>query len=129
MTTQSPSNPSTHPPIHPWQPVWEIVRFELQDSLRTRFVLLAFGFFLVVGLVVMHVKGSDVLFFPLLRPALGLDTKPGELIPYANSPLSIMQTVGYFAGIPLEIVVAGIFAIAPPKTLPPTWMGCCSPRL
>lgn len=124
MTPHSPTTQTS-----PWQPVWEILRFELQDSLRTRFVLLAFGFFLVVGLVVMHVKGSDVLFFPLLRPALGLDTKPGELIPYANSPLSIMQTVGYFAGIPLEIVVAGIFAIAPPKTLPPTWMGCCSPRL
>ncbi|HIK46418.1 MAG TPA: hypothetical protein IGR64_16280 [Leptolyngbyaceae cyanobacterium M65_K2018_010] len=108
MTT----HPSTHPPTTPapWQPVWEIVRFELRESFRTRFVLLAFGFFFVVGLLVMHVKGSDVLFFPALRPALGLDTKPGELIPYANSPLAIMQAVGYFAGIPLAIVVAGIFA-------------------
>lgn len=104
MTPHSPTTQTS-----PWQPVWEILRFELQDSLRTRFVLQAFGFFLVVGLLVMHVKGSDVLFFPLLRPALGLDTKPGELIPYANSPLAIMQTVGYFAGIPLAIVVAGIF--------------------
>ncbi|QKD81486.1 hypothetical protein HPC62_04175 [Thermoleptolyngbya sichuanensis A183] len=110
MATQSSSTPSTHPPISPWQPVWEIVRFELQDSLRTRSLLLGFGFFLVLGPLVMHINGSDVLFFPLLRQAAGTATRPGEMIPYANAPLAIMSTVGFLAGIPLAIVVAGIFA-------------------
>ncbi|MBF2085277.1 hypothetical protein [Thermoleptolyngbya sp. C42_A2020_037] len=109
MTTHP---PTTHHPTtpSPWQPVGEIVRFELQESLRTRFLPLAFGFFLVVGLLVMHVNGSDVLFFPFLRQAAGTATKPGEMIPYANAPLAIMNTVSLLAGIPLAIVVAGIFA-------------------
>jgi len=109
MTTHPPTHPSTPSPS-PWQPVWEIIRFELQESLRTRFVLIAFGVFFACGLLVMHVNGTDWPFTELLRQAMGNTTKPGELIPYANSPLAIMQTIGFIAGIPLALVVSGIFA-------------------
>jgi ABC-2 type transport system permease protein len=108
MTT----HPSTHPPTHPspWQPVGEIIRFELQESLRTSFVLLSLGFFFALGLLVMHVMGTDWPITASLRQAMNMATKPGELVPYANSPLAIMQTVSYVASIPLAIVVSGIFA-------------------
>ncbi len=108
MTTH-PSTPSTPSPS-PWQPVGEIIRFELQESLRNRFVLIAFGVFFAYGLLVMHVNGTDWRFSELLRQAIGTATKPGELIPYANSPLAIMKTIGFIAGIPLALVVSGIFA-------------------
>lgn len=108
MVTQSSSTPSTHSPISPWQPVWEIVRFELQDSLRTRSLLLGFGFFFVLGLVFIHGLGSDVLFFPTIRQAMGLATRPGELVPYANAPLRIM-TVFKFANLLVILLTVGIF--------------------
>lgn len=108
MTTQSPSTPSTQRPISPWQPVWEIVRFELQDSLRTRSLLLGFGFFLVAGLVTMHGLGSDLLFFPTIREVMGANPRPGELVPYANAPLQIMQVFGV-ANLLVILLTVGIF--------------------
>lgn len=110
MTTHPPIPSSTRPRQSPWQPVWEIVRFELQESFRTRFVFLAFGFFFLISLLVIHVNGTDWTIAHLLRQALNTATGPGELVPYANSPLAIMQTVNFVAGIPLAIVVAGVFA-------------------
>ncbi|MBD2428816.1 M1 family aminopeptidase [Phormidium sp. FACHB-1136] len=109
MTTQSPSPPSTQRTIFPWQPVWEIVRFELQDSLRTRSLLLGFGFFLVAGLVTMHGLGSDLLFFPTIREVMGANPRPGELVPYANAPLQIMQ-VFKVANFLVILLTVGIFA-------------------
>ncbi|WP_316792442.1 hypothetical protein [Thermoleptolyngbya oregonensis] len=108
MVTQSSSTPSTHSPISPWQPVWEIVRFELQDSLRTRSLLLGFGFFFVLGLVFIHGMGSDVFFFPAIRQAMGLGTRPGELVPYANAPLRIMR-VFMTANLFFILLTVGIF--------------------
>jgi len=119
MTTHSPAHrsaersrrsPSTHPPRSPWQPVWEIIRFELQESLRTRFVLLAFGFFFILGLLIIHLRGTDWPIADLYRQATSTATRPGELVPFANAPLAIMSTMDFIAGIPLAIVVAGIFA-------------------
>ncbi|WOD41501.1 hypothetical protein RRF56_11920 [Nodosilinea sp. E11] len=109
MTTHPPAHPSTHSPTpSPWQPVWEIIRFELQESLRTRALLLGFGFFFVVGLVTMHRLGSDLLFFPTIREAMGLNPRPGELVPYANAPLQIM-TVFEVANFLFILLTVGIF--------------------
>ncbi len=109
MTTHPPTHPSTPSPSpQTWQPVWEIVRFELQDSLRTRGLLLGFGFFLVLGLVIIHGLGSDALFFPTIREVMGLNPRPGELVPYANAPLQIM-TVFKFANLLVILLAVGIF--------------------
>ncbi len=106
MTTHPPTPTPAHP--SPWQPVWEIVRFELQDSLRTRSLLLGFGFFLVAGLVTMHGLGSDLLFFPTIREVMGANPRPGELVPYANAPLQIMQ-VFKVANLLVILLAVGIF--------------------
>lgn len=115
MTAHPPLPPSPHLPssTHPsptsWQPIWEIVRFELQESFRTRFVPIAFAAFFIVGLLAMIVNGSDLPTFEAIRSAIGEATKPGELLPYANAPLKIME---FFvsASILLVLVVIGIFA-------------------
>jgi len=73
-------------------------------------VLLSFGFFFALGLLVIHLLGTDWPTTIMLRQAMDMATKPGELVPYANAPLRLMQTVNSVASIPLAIVVAGIFA-------------------
>lgn len=113
MTNHPPLTPSARPSppsaISPWQPVWEIIRFEFQDSLRARFSLVLFALFLVLGLVVIHVSASDVLFFPALRQAMDLNPRPGVLVPYANAPLRIMRVFTFLS--PLFILLtAGIFS-------------------
>lgn len=109
---------TTHPPISSsprssttssWQPVWEIVRFELYESFRTRFLLIGFGFFFLIGLLTTIVNGSDLPVFEFIRSSLGGTTKPGELVPYTNAPLKIMQVMGASI-IFLVLVAIGIFA-------------------
>lgn len=109
MTTHPPisSSPRSRTPSS-WQPVWEIVRFELQDSLRTRFPLIIFALFFILSLLVIHVTGSDALFFPAIRQALGQNPRPGELVPYANAPLRIMR-VFTAANLFFILLTVGIF--------------------
>ncbi|GIK73619.1 MAG: hypothetical protein BroJett021_26070 [Chloroflexota bacterium] len=107
MITQSSTRQPTH--LSPWQPVGEIIRFELRDSLRGRFPVIAFGAFLIVGVLVMLGLGSDLLFFPAIRSAMGLTPRPGELAPYANAPLQIMRIFGV-ANLFLIVLAVGIFA-------------------
>lgn len=102
---------STHPSTRTssWHPAWEIVRFELQDSFRTRFSLIAFAVFLIVGLVIVHVMGVDLPFFEAIREAFGIKaTKPGNLVPFANAPLTIMR-IFCAANLFLIILTVGIF--------------------
>ncbi|WP_088889014.1 ABC transporter permease/M1 family aminopeptidase [Leptolyngbya ohadii] len=109
MTTHSPIRSSPRPRQTAWQPIWEIIRFELQESFRTRFLPLAFTFFLLVGLLSFLVNGSDLPVFTFMREGLGGATKPGELVPYANAPLKIMENIGS-ATILLVLLIIGIFA-------------------
>jgi ABC-2 type transport system permease protein len=71
-------------------------------------LLLGFGFFLVTGLVTIHGLGSDLLFFPTIRQAVGLNPRPGELVPYANAPLMIMRVFGA-ANFLFILLAVGIF--------------------
>ncbi|MUG96926.1 hypothetical protein F7734_33130 [Scytonema sp. UIC 10036] len=102
---------TTHPPIHPsttssWRSIGEIIRFELQESLRTRFLLGAFGVFFALQLIGIHLSGTD--WIEKTFSSVGTP-EPGELIPYVTSPLAIMQAIAGLMGL-LMIVVAGIFA-------------------
>ncbi|HEY9824026.1 MAG TPA: M1 family aminopeptidase, partial [Stenomitos sp.] len=101
--------PSTRPPQSAWQPIREIVRFELRESFRTRFALIAWAMFFVIGFLTTLVKGSDLPIFESLRAGFGEAVKPGEWVPYANAPLEIMNVIGS-SSILLVLITIGVFA-------------------
>jgi ABC-type transport system involved in multi-copper enzyme maturation permease subunit len=103
MTTRDSARPAAAP--SEWRPVWEIIRFELMESLRTRFLLITFGVFFIIGFLTILATGTDWPIFAALRSPV----RPGELIPYATSPLAIMNIISQ-ANILLAIVAVGIFA-------------------
>ena len=111
MTTHHPTTPPPHllPPPSPWQPVWEIIRFELRESLRTRFLLATFAMFFVGTLLYMHTTGTTLGASILAKLGLVPALRPGALVPYANAPLAIMKIFATTS--PLWILVAlGVFA-------------------